>query len=438
MQMVGGRMKDTGVPAVVVGTVHKEARSTCGLGVTNVDHPAQASAQTYFRVASLTKLFTGSAIGSLVDAGALSLDEPVRSYLPGFAVSDPQASEDVLVRHLVTHSAGWHGTLRLDPGPGDDALSRYVKGMADLPQVSPPGAHFSYNNAAVILAGHLIAQVTGQAYESAMRDLTLSPLSMDGSSFLATDMLDRSVAFGHADNAVGLRVIEPWEAVRAAAPANGLFTNVDELLSFAAFHADASSAKPVGFLSHDTWAGAHHPLGPGGSMGPLVLDAVGLGWMLTDVGGATVSVHAGNDFGQSSTIAVVPAEGFGVVVLTNADAGQALSFELMMKALDHFLGLRHQDPQPISLADGDIADVIGHYQFIEGPALTVSRTASGARLDIEVDGEVVPDVSGKLEFIAPDRARLQTGEGSVFVDFIRDGETVAWVRFFGELAPRLD
>jgi CubicO group peptidase (beta-lactamase class C family) len=437
MQMVGSRMADTGVPGVVVGVVDNEIRATCGLGVTNLEHPAQASAQTYFRAASLSTLFTGSAIGSLVDAGAVDLESPVRAYLPSFTVADPQASEDVLVRHLVTHSAGWHGTLRVDPGPGDDALARYVDHMAALPQVSRPGAHFSYNNAAVILAGHLIVEVTGQVFEDAMQDLTLSPLSMDGSSFSAADLRDKTVAFGHARDGNGPRVIDPWISVRAAAPVNGLVTNVDELLSFAAFHADATRSKPVGYLSEDTRMTSHRALGPGGSMGPLVLDSVGMNWMLTTIDNVEVSVHAANDFGQSSIIAVVPAKGFAVVILTNADAGQALSHELMVKALHHFLDFRQEEPEAIEIPEAGISDLAGRYQYLDGPTVTVAATGSGARLDVVMDGQPVPDLSGDLIFVAADRARLHIDEPAPYVDFVRDdGGAVAWLRLLGQLAPR--
>ena len=80
------------------------------------------------------------------------------------------------MRQLLNHSAGWLGEYYADKGPGDDALARYVAGIARLPQLTPPGKVFAYNNAAIVLAGHVIEAVTGSTYEEAVRELVLDPL----------------------------------------------------------------------------------------------------------------------------------------------------------------------------------------------------------------------------------------------------------------------
>src|SRR6185437_3799258 len=109
----------------------------------------------------MTKTFTGTAMMRLVDQGMVDLDAPVRIYLPDLKLADASVAASVTVRQLLNHSAGWLGDDYLDYRRGDDALTNYVAGMQKLPQRTPPGQVFAYNNAAVNLAGRLIEVVTG-------------------------------------------------------------------------------------------------------------------------------------------------------------------------------------------------------------------------------------------------------------------------------------
>ena len=81
-------MKEFGIPGVAVGVRHGEETFTEGLGVTNVDHPLPVDEATLFQIGSITKTFVGTLAMRLVEAGKLELDEPIRTYLPGFKVQD--------------------------------------------------------------------------------------------------------------------------------------------------------------------------------------------------------------------------------------------------------------------------------------------------------------------------------------------------------------
>ena len=436
-QHVEARMAELGIPGVAFGVVRSGSRTTCTSGVTNILSGELVDANTMFRVGSLSQLFTGSAITSLVDEGILDLDSPVRSYLPTFRVGDTDATEAVTIRHLVTHTAGWHGTLAFDPGPGDDALARYVERMEGLPQVAPPGAHFSYGATAGILEGHLVAELTGLPFETAIKDLVLSPLSMNHSSYFASDVAGESLAFGHAADGNSLSVIDPFAMSRAAAPVTGMFSSVDELMAFVSFHANAPVGRAPTYLTAPARDMAHSPLGPGGSIGPLVIDAMGLNWMIVDFDGTPVSVHAGHDAGQTSMLAVVPSHAFGVVVLTNADHGTGFALEMVLDALDRFLGLRLPQREEIEVDEHDLQAFAGTYRFIDGPTLEVTRSADGLRLET-FDAEArVEDQSGDLRFVGPSLAELQHGESTLLVDFVRDDDgEVSWIRHLGQLAAR--
>ena len=139
------------VPGVALGIVCEGREFIKGFGVTNIRHPMPVDEKTLFQIGSTTKTFTATAVMRLVEAGKLALDEPILTYLPDFKMRDPEVTARVTMRHLLTHTGGWEGDFFPDTGNGDDALARYVKLMANLPQLTPLGTILSYNNAAFSL-----------------------------------------------------------------------------------------------------------------------------------------------------------------------------------------------------------------------------------------------------------------------------------------------
>ncbi len=230
------------VPGVAVGILHNGGTYTAGFGVTNVDHPLAVDSDTLFQIGSTTKTITATIAMRLVEAGKLSLDMPIRGYLPELRLSDESVAERVTLRHCFTHTGGWLGDYFDDTGDGDDALARYVAQMADLPQLTPLGEIWSYNNAGFGLAGRVIEAVTGQPYEDVARQLVLEPLGMEMSFFGAADSITHRCAVGHtvldAEDPEKARaeVARPWALARNANCVGGLISTVKDQLRYARFH----------------------------------------------------------------------------------------------------------------------------------------------------------------------------------------------------------
>src|SRR5512143_854964 len=176
--VVGEAMTRLSVPGVAVGILLGGKIHTFGYGVTSVENPLLVTGDTLFQIGSITKTFTGTAVMRLVESGRLELDAPLRKYLPGLRLADEHEAAAVTMQHLLTHTSGWVGDYFEDFGTGTDALARYVASMAALPQLTPPGAFWSYNNANFWVAGRVIEVVTGQPWESAIRQLVIEPLGM--------------------------------------------------------------------------------------------------------------------------------------------------------------------------------------------------------------------------------------------------------------------
>src|SRR5215211_1416922 len=188
------------VPGVAIGIVDGDAEHTAGFGVTNIEHPLPVDADTLFQIGSITKTVTATAAMRLVEQGRLDLDVPVRTYLPDLRLADEQVAANVTLRHLFNHTGGWAGDYFDDMGQGDDALAKIVAKLVDLPQLTPLGAVWSYNNAGFYLAGRVLEVVGGKPYEELARELVLEPLGMERSFFFPGDLMTYRFAVGHENS----------------------------------------------------------------------------------------------------------------------------------------------------------------------------------------------------------------------------------------------
>src|SRR5690348_5478267 len=226
-----------GIPGAAVAVWADGQEYVTGYGVTNIDHPVPVDGDTVFRIGSTTKTFTGTAMMRLVDEGKVDLDAPVRRYLPDFAVADPAASVAVTVRQLLNHTSGWLGDDIEAFGPGDDAVARYVTAMTRLPQLTPPGTVFAYNNAGLVVAGRIIEVVTGSTYESAVQKLLLEPLQLGHTHYFSDQIIGLNVAASH--NVVDAKPVADtgfWAFPRSCNPTGGLMSSVRDQLRYARFH----------------------------------------------------------------------------------------------------------------------------------------------------------------------------------------------------------
>ena len=111
---------------------------------------------------------------------------------------DEAVSRDVTVWNLLTHTSGWEGQVS-GPERGEDTLSNFVTTIADLMQVAPREAAWSYNNAGFSVAGRVIEAVTGTSINRAMRDLVFTPLGLAHAGTTAGDFIVNRFASGHAN-----------------------------------------------------------------------------------------------------------------------------------------------------------------------------------------------------------------------------------------------
>ncbi|MEZ4707472.1 MAG: serine hydrolase domain-containing protein [Caldilineaceae bacterium] len=381
-------MDETGVPGVAIGVLHKGQVQSAGLGVTNVDHPLAVDEQTLFQIGSITKTFTALLMMKLAEMGKLDLSASVRTYLPDFRVADEVVAQRVTVRHLLTHNSGWAGDVFEDTGAGDDALSRYLKIMAEVAQLAPMETTFSYNNAAFYVAGALIEAITGQSYQAALRELVLAPMGLAHVYFDPADVMTYRFAVGHSvkeeDGAHMAEVARPWPLPRAAYAVGGIACSIPTLLQYAAFQmGDGTTASGERLISPAALAQLHAPQFEIGG----TFDAVAHSWFIGHVDGVKYITHSGGTTGQISLLLIVPERHFAVAIFTNANRGSFVTRDVSRWALREYLGLHMTDPESLALSAEELAPFVGLY----------SRPFANAELKLD-EGELTLQVTPKQGF----------------------------------------
>jgi CubicO group peptidase (beta-lactamase class C family) len=429
------------IPGVAVGVYCDGREFSAGFGVTSTRNPLAVNDKTLFQIGSNTKTFVATIAMRLVEAGKLDLDSPIRGYLPEFRLRDTDATERATFRHLMTHTGGWFGDFFLDTGCGDDALTRYVAAMADLPQLTPFGSQWSYNNASFSLAGHVIARITGQTFEAVLKEFILDPLALNRSFIDPHDVMTHRYAVGHATTNDQTVVLSPWPLARSNWPAGGLVTSVTDLVRYGRFHlGDGKSATGEQILSRESLASMQTTICRG------QLDATqGLSWMLREAGGVKSVFHGGGTLGQISAFNLYPQHNLAFAIFTNSATGVALIQDVTREPMAEFLGYREPDPQPIPITAQQLGEYAGRYVGQLGDVV-VSMQDNDLILQQESKGGFPTTTSpptpnpplARAAFIGKDLLMILEGPGKEQrTEFLRGGtDKIVWLRWGGRLLPK--
>jgi CubicO group peptidase (beta-lactamase class C family) len=197
---------------------------------------------TRFRIGSITKPMTATALLSLAEEGRIDLHAPVSRLLPGFALDgEPGWSQRITPHRLLSHQAGIADFQETD-GPRDDAALAAAfydpAFLQSVPLLVAPGTFYNYSNTNFMLAGLLVETAAGRPYREVMRRRVFKPLGMTRTTFLLSDvMADNDVASG----VLGQTIVPPDAYDHAVArPAGYAWASVDDLARFMKFIIDGN------------------------------------------------------------------------------------------------------------------------------------------------------------------------------------------------------
>ncbi|BAS26420.1 serine hydrolase domain-containing protein [Limnochorda pilosa] len=329
------------IPGAAVAVVKDgEILFAKGYGYSDLEarEPVDAT-RTLFRIGSVSKLFTWTAVMQLVEQGRLDLNADVNAYLAGTGVHVPATyPEPVTMAHLMNHTAGFEdrgvGLFSHDPA-GVRPLGEVLAGR--LPQrVRPPGEVTAYSNHGTALAGYIVERMSGMPWTASIEEYVLRPLGMEHTTVrqpvpanLASDL-----ATGYAYAAAQERFeAEPFEYVPAA-PAGAASASATDMARFMIAHLQLGRLGDATILAPET---ARRMQETSYRQDPR-LGGIAHGFLEQPYGSLRTIGHGGDTFLFHAELRLVPPEGVGIFVVYSAADGAIARDELVRAFLDRYFG----------------------------------------------------------------------------------------------------
>ncbi len=310
---IQGLMQKRHIPGVSIAVVRDgKVILAKGYGVANVELSVPATERTVYQLASVTKMFTATAIMMLVAEGKLKLDDRITERLSDL----PAAWRDVTVRHLLNHTSGiksytsvkdFHKTSRKDYDRRE-LLALVTK----VPLEFAPGEKWSYCNTGYFLLGMLIEKVSGKEYGAFLDERIFQPLGMTQTRVNDLRAIIPDRAQGYEWNGKTLR---NGEYVSPSQPfaAGMLVSSVNDLIKWDAALGEGRLLKPS--ILEQMWTPTR--LNKGGEK------EYGFGWQVHKENGHRLVSHGGGIPGFSTELSRFIDDRLTVIVLTNQEGGHA-------------------------------------------------------------------------------------------------------------------
>jgi CubicO group peptidase (beta-lactamase class C family) len=341
-------LKEFEVPGLGVAIV-KDGKVVLakGYGVRKLGDPTPVDENTLFGIASNTKAFTAAALAMLVDEGKITWDDPVTKHLPSFQLYDPYVTREMTIRDLLTHRSGLGlgaGDLLWWP-PTDYSREEIIRRFRFVKPATSFRSRYAYDNVLYMIAGQIVAAVSGKSWDDFIRERIFKPLGMSTSNTTVAQLNASSdAATPHAKVEGHLKTVasQPLENVGPAGAINSSVAEMSKWLIAQLNHGQIDEGRRLFSerQSREMWsAQTITPLGdPPPHLAPLKANfsAYGLGWGLTEYRGYKTVSHTGGLLGFVSRVTLVPDLNLGVVVLTNQQSGGAFQ-SLTYRILDHFM-----------------------------------------------------------------------------------------------------
>ena len=327
-----------------------------GYGLANAELNVPNTAQTRFRIGSLTKQFTSAAVMILQERGKLSVREAACKYLDNC----PEAWKEVTIHQLLTHTSG----IPSFTGVPDWKTKRVLRLTAaetlalvrEAPLKFKPGADYDYSNTGYYLLGLIIEKVSGQTYEAFLKENIFAPLKMSDTGYDAGQILANR-ASGYSRRGETL-VNADYADRNVPFAAGGLYSTVEDLYKWQASFDTEQLLKKASIEAIFTPDKKNY----------------GYGWGIGSYRNHKLVTHGGSIEGFQSHIFRFPDDRAAVIVLLNSDSVLAQVPAVDLNAI--LFGEKYELPreQKEVALDAKILDAyVGKYEVAPNVVLTVAR-----------------------------------------------------------------
>ncbi|OLE80735.1 MAG: hypothetical protein AUF76_14250 [Acidobacteria bacterium 13_1_20CM_2_65_9] len=362
---------------------------TKAYGMADLEHDVKNTPDTIFEAGSVSKQFTAAAVLLLAKDGKLSLDDPVKKYIPELPDFPPSPgtrasgfggqAAPLLIRHMLNHTSGlrdWGSVAAVAGWPRTTRVHTHAHVLEIVNHQRalnfPPGTRWSYSNTGFNLAAIIVSRVSGMPFADFTRTRIFEPLGMTHTSWRDDHTrIVKNRAIAYDDTRDGFHTDMPFEKVYGN---GGLLTTVGDLLKWNENFV-TPTVGDASFVAAQQQPGAF-------SDGRAHDYALGL-YNRTYKGVRQVD-HSGSTAGYRADLARYPDQHLSVAVLCNVSSGNAT--QAGRAVADLYLGDRAKAPAPpaatYTLTAADLDRTAGLYRHTTtGVPLTVSRGADGLRVE---------------------------------------------------------
>jgi CubicO group peptidase (beta-lactamase class C family) len=297
-----------------------------GFGYADAEKGVKATPKTRYRIASITKLFTSTAIMQLRDKGKLSLEDDVSSHLDWFKLKKSYTdSPPIKIWHLLTHTSGLPRESATPYWTDSNFPTReqIIKLLSTQVAAAPTETLWKYSNLALTVAGEIVQEVSGTPYADYVEENILKPLGMKDTLVKPPSPDDPMLAKGYGRRLPdGTRSISPYTDCKGITPAANMTTTAEDLAKFAMLQFRDGKEGGKQILRGSTLCEMHRPHW----LQPDWKEGFGIGFRVSRIGGKSYVGHGGAVQGFRTQIRLSPDDKVGVVVLTNSDDGAPISY----------------------------------------------------------------------------------------------------------------
>lgn len=348
---IENEMRDKQIPGLSIALVDgPEIVWAQGFGFADPAQKLPATADTVYRVGSVSKLFTDLALMQLVEKGDADLDAPVTRYLPDFQPPN-QWRKEITLRMLMAH---YSGLPRETPvgnyfDPTEPSLSETIASLNQTELLYEPGTSMKYSNAGVAVVGRVVEVLSRKPLSEAVEKVLLNRLGLDSSSFVLNPRISPRLARGQMWTLHG-RTFDAPRFELGIAPAGCLYSTVKDLCRFASFLFEKGRAGDVTVVKESTLDAMWTPQFTNINRN----SDIGLGFFISKMDGHRIVNHNGAIYGFATQFSVLPDARLAVAVIASKDFVNIVTDRIGMVALRGALAIRAGRPLPEVLPTSSI------------------------------------------------------------------------------------
>lgn len=364
--------------------------------------------KTLFRMASITKSVTATAVMQLVEQGKINLNDDITAYMPEVKIANNTGSP-VTIEHLLTHTTGFDFTDVNSVPPhvirnGEVPLADFIRVNAPS-VVRDPGEAYRYDNLASSMQGYIVQQVAKQPFEEYVEEHIFGPLDMDHAAFRMDKEVISNLATGYN---VGQNPVGTYSNIPTIAPEGGMFASGTDMANFIIAHLNKGQFGSSRILKEDT-AKLMHETHYDAAGVPLM--SYGFeSFLQSSHNGQTVIGKGGDLEGYHSWLWLLPDKNVGGLIVVNSDASAAVREQFFDAFMDHFYPSDSDRSEVFPILQAQLLSFEGTYRSLRTPVIATRVTAGQGEL-------LVKDAMGehKLKPVGPMRFVDEKGAPAAFV-----------------------